>query len=265
MGRHRDSGEDLTQQLAPLIEDDEFLTALSHGEDPSGGDDELAGLLLGLRSDVEKQMPPAPVIEGEDDEPAVIAMPARRRRVRPLLHGLVGAAAATVLIAGGGAVLTGSGVLGGGAGGNATAVELAGTLDELDRSTAEGDDDATRALLDEARRLVDKLDAQEQDGEAAAAGRGTSARSTTATETATATETVTEPAPAPAPQSADVEPAPAETVTVTSTAPAPEQATVTQYATVTETVVRENPLPFNEPEPAPGDTPGGGAPQQPEQ
>lgn len=242
--RHRESGEDITNQLAPLIEDDEFLTALSRGEDPTGGEDPLAGLLLELRGDVEKQMPPAPVIEGAEELPAVIPMSTRRRRTGPLLHGLIGAAAATVAIVGVGAALTSTGLIGTSVSENSTAVELASTLDELDRSTANGDEDSTRELLEEARRLVGKLDA----ADTKSATRSTAPRASTVTVTATA----------PAPEPSSAEPAPAETITVTEAAPTPEQPTVTQYATVTETVVRENPLPPGEDEPTPAEPPADG-------
>lgn len=56
--RHRDADTgDITSQLKPLTDDDAFLSDLSRGIDPSEGTDELAGLLLALREDVEKQMP----------------------------------------------------------------------------------------------------------------------------------------------------------------------------------------------------------------
>ena len=90
----------VAEQLQPLVDDDAFLTTLSEGTDPSDGSDELAGLLLELRGDVEKQMPPAPLIEGAEEEPEVISLgAARRRRSKPFMHGLIGAAAATLLIA----------------------------------------------------------------------------------------------------------------------------------------------------------------------
>ena len=100
----------VAEQLQPLVDDDAFLTTLSEGTDPSDGGDELAGLLLELRGDVEKQMPPAPLIEGAEEEPEVISLgAARRRRSKPFMHGLIGAAAATLLIAGTGAVVVNAG------------------------------------------------------------------------------------------------------------------------------------------------------------
>ncbi len=47
-----------------ILDDDAFLTSISQGQDPSAGDDEVAALFLELREDVERQMPPAPIIEG---------------------------------------------------------------------------------------------------------------------------------------------------------------------------------------------------------
>ena len=80
----------VAEQLQPLVDDDAFLTTLSQGTDPSDGADELAGLLLELRGEVTAQMPPAPLIEGAEEEPEVISLGAarRRRRGKPLMYGL---------------------------------------------------------------------------------------------------------------------------------------------------------------------------------
>lgn len=271
-------GEDFTSQLGPLVEDDQFLTELSKGIDPSDGSDDVAGLLLELRADVERQLPPAPVVEGADEQQAAVIPMGRARKPRPWLHGLVGAAAATVLIAGSGAVLAGTGLLGGGGGQDPTVVELAGTLEELDSRAAEGDMTGTRELLAEARRLVDSLDSE---GRATQAERGagtgqervTNTRQAppeTLMETATVTETVS---PAEASDGESPEPttvtAPAETVTESTTVTQTSGSTSTQRVTVTETIVRENPLnPTTNPsEPTePGDGGGGGlAPPQGQQ
>ena len=166
----------VAEQLQPLVDDDAFLTSLSEGTDPSDGGDELAGLLLELRGDVNKQMPPAPLIEGADEEPEVISLSAarRRRRGKPLMHGLIGAAAATLLIAGSGAVIVNAGPgsplygvnqsLFGADDQDVSVVELAGTLEEMEKRSAEGDMDGTRQLLEEARKMVDqaKKDRAEQ-------------------------------------------------------------------------------------------------------
>lgn len=228
--RHRSgSGEDFVDQFAPLARDDEFLTALSQGQDPSEGTDELAALLLQLRDDVTSTMPPAPVIEAEEDT-NVIPLAPRRRRSGALFHGLVGAAAATVLIAGSGAVLVGTGLIGQ-SHDDPTVVELAGTLDEIQSRAAEGDISGTRALLDEAQRLVEKLDskkdpAAESTGDAPAPVRAEN-------QTATVTET---PGATAGPEAAPVTvTAPGATVTESAVVTETAHATETQVVTVTET------------------------------
>lgn len=247
---HRDADVgDVTGQLQPLMDDDAFLTALSRGTDPSGGDDELAALFLELREDVEKQMPPAPLIEGADEGPTVIPLASRRRarKGRPFLAGLLGAAAATLAIAGSGSMLYNAtpdsplwGLSSAVFSDRAAVVELAGTLEEIDSRAAEGDMDGTRQLLEEARRVLREL--QNAPAESPAQQEAPRAPGVTATTTVVrpgepgsvapeappATETVTE---------TDVR---TETVTATTTA----RATATTTATVTETPpLRPNPLP----------------------
>ena len=248
----------VAEQLQPLVDDDAFLTSLSEGSDPTGGDDELAGLLLELRGDVEKQMPPAPLIEGADEEPAVISLASarRRRRSKPLMHGLIGAAAATLLIAGSGAVIVNAGPgsplygvnqsLFGAQDQEVSVVELAGTLDEMEKRSAQGDMDGTRQLLEEARKMVDQ--AKQERAEQPERPAKPQPRATV-----TATQTVEKPAPT------EEEQPPQEPVTVTQTQ------TAVSTVVVTSTVSVGNPLSppaQNYPEPA---EPGGGeqAPQQP--
>lgn len=238
--RHRDANEgDITTQLGPLVDDDAFLTALSEGVDPTGGD-ELAALFLELRDDVERQMPPAPLIEGADEEPAVISLASRRNRHaarsgRPFVSGLLGAAAATLVIAGSGSLLYNAtpdsplwGLSSSLFSDRAAVVELAGTLEEIDSRAAEGDMDGTRKLLEEARRVVANLkDSQETPR----------APGTTATTTVTRPGTPTTHQPT----------AEAVTETVTETSHHVETQTETATATVTVTEgpppVRPNPLP----------------------
>ena len=135
-------GQDIVNgQLKQLFVDDEFLTDLSRGVDPSAGEDPLAGLLLDMNKDITRDMPAAPDLSvllpgfGEDGaadtDPgttefapvstpsgAVVALDSRRgrrgsvkasgsgrRTSHPFLHGLVGAAAATLVIAGGGTAI----------------------------------------------------------------------------------------------------------------------------------------------------------------
>ena len=90
------------------------------------------------------------------------------------MHGLIGAAAATLLIAGSGAVIVNAGPgsplygvnqsLFGADDQDVSVVELAGTLEEMEKRSAEGDMDGTRQLLEEARKMVDqaKKDRAEQ-------------------------------------------------------------------------------------------------------
>ena len=243
--RHRDASTgDLTTQLQPLMDDDAFLTDLSNGIDPSDGSDELAALFLELRDDIEQQMPPAPLIEGADEEPAVISLASRRRqrRGRPFVSGLIGAAAATLVIAGSGSMIynasPGSPLWGLSStlfSDRAAVVELAGTLEEIDSRAAEGDIDGTRELLEEARRVVQNL----RDAQTPAEETPRQLPGATVTATTTATrpgETVTR------------DPAEPVTEVVTETERHTETATETATATVTVTQgpppIRENPIPL---------------------
>ena len=231
----------VAEQLQPLVDDDAFLTTLSEGTDHSDGGDELAGLLLELRGDVEKHMPPAPLIEGADEEPEVISLDAerRRRRGKPFIHGLIGAAAATLLIAGSGAVVVNAGPgsplygvnqsLFGTNNEDVSVVELAGTLDEMERRSAQGDMDGTRQLLEEARKMVDQAK-REREAE--------TPRTTKPQTRATVTQTQTVEKPVPV----EEEQPPQEPATVTQTQ------TAVSTVVVTHTVSAGNPL--NPPAPA---------------
>lgn len=254
MDRHpkgADIGE-ITTQLEPLVDDDAFLTELSRGVDPSDGGDELAALFLELREDVERQMPPAPLIEGADEEPVVISLASRRRarNGRPFLSGLIGAAAATLVIAGSGSLLYNAtpdsplwGLSSSLFSDRAAVVELAGTLEEIDSRAAEGDMDGTRQLLDEARRVLQDLQSVPADRPAQ--------QEVPRAPAVTATTTVVRPG-----EPASVAPEAPVTETVTETAVHTETstATATVTATVTQTPppLRPNPLPVPvEPSPAP--------------
>lgn len=225
----------VSAHLQPLADDDAFLTALSRGEDPSGGSDELAALLLQLREEVTAQMPPAPEIDApesgaapEDGSSVVDRGEKRRRRgTSPWLAGLIGAAAATVVVAGTGSALynaTPGSPLWGPAtavfGDRAAVVELAGTLEELEAASASGDDAAARSLLEQAQALMGIIGhgaGQDQDA--------SETPSVTVTERTTAQAT-----PQPTPGSAPAAPA-----------PAPETVTETRTQTVTVTVTPEPP------------------------
>ncbi|EEI15962.1 hypothetical protein [Corynebacterium lipophiloflavum] len=216
------NGHDSTSHLQPLVDDDAFLTALSHGEDPSGGRDPLAALLLELREDAYRQMPAAPAVQGSG----------HRRRPHPLVAGLIGAAAATAIVAGSGAALynatPGSPLWGASTavfGDRTSVVELASTLDELEVASEKGDAESTRNLLNQARALVGALGTRVDPAERAPAQAvpGSSVQ-------VTVTETVHPEVPAPAQPPESVPPA---------TEPA---ATVTQTVTVTKTVTEPAPL-----------------------
>ena len=181
--------------------DDFFLDQLSQGIDPSQGQDPVAAALLGLRAEIESDIPAAPELS---DAPAgdatgasdnVVALNSVRRqpsRRRSFGHGrgnepakhragtgsgfgasrrfgwgsaLVGAAAATALFAVGSlsvyhatpnsplwavhqSLFDDE---------EATRVELATTLEQLEDSAHRGDEKTTRQLIAEARTLLDNL------------------------------------------------------------------------------------------------------------
>ncbi|MDK8844295.1 hypothetical protein QP986_09460 [Corynebacterium striatum] len=238
MAKKEEPTHSVAEQLQPLVDDDAFLTSLSQGQDPSAGEDELAALFLELREDVERQMPPAPIIEGAELEPEVISLAAarKRRRSRPLINGLIGAAAATLVIAGAGTAVYNAGPASPLYGVNqslfgtddASVVELATTLEEMERRSAEGDLNGTRELLEAARRIMDNARSSKESAD-------------------------DKPAPAPAPRT---------TVTSTETVekdapatnPAPAPVTVTEYQTLTSTVVVTSSAPQNPLQPTEGQT-----------
>lgn len=234
MAKHNDAEtQDIAAQLQPLVDDDAFLTELSLGNDPSAGDDPLAALFLELRDEVEAPMPPAPVVEGADQEPEVISLAAARRRRRvspPWASGLIGAAAATVLLAGGsGAVIYNAGPgspLHGlnesvfGKSQDAAEVELASSLEEMQDKVAQGDIEGARAVLSDTRKklkdpspeVVAKLEAAEK--------RLEQQRS----QKITVTVTVTPPPASDAPPSSTAEPGTVtQTLVQTETVQAPSQ------------------------------------------
>lgn len=204
--------------------DDEFLTALSRGIDPSHGSDELAAAFLALREEVEAPMPQAPLIDGgggtsseppTQEQPAVVSLEERRKRrsrTNPWTAGLVGAAAATVLVAGSGAALynatPGSPLWGPSQalfGEDTNYVELAGALDEIETKTESGDIAGARLLIEQMReslKAAERPQKQERDG-----GQRERAKETV---TVTTEPKKRDGAPAPSPAAP-----PTETVTVT--------------------------------------------------
>ncbi|MEZ2189910.1 hypothetical protein [Corynebacterium sp. CCM 9204] len=175
---------------------DAYLDDLARGIDPSGGEDALAGLLLGLKAEVDEPMPPAPrlpecgvpgagpvttrfapvtaapvqespVVEGGA---RVIDLEERRRIVPGFVHGMIGAAAATLVIAGGGTAIynaePGSALWGVNAamfGDHASVVELASTLEEADNRNANGDVAGALELLEQAKLMAKEINARNTD------------------------------------------------------------------------------------------------------
>lgn len=151
-------------QFDELLADDALLTQVSRGEAPSDGTDPLLGLMTALREDVERPMPEPPYVEP-------VAKPARKQ-MNPWLSGLVGAAAATALVAGSGAVLynatpdsplwpVASTVFGER---RASVMELASTLDEMEVASDEGNEDAVRSLVLQAKALLNTMDVEKSQG-----------------------------------------------------------------------------------------------------
>lgn len=125
----------MARHLDEVRLDDELLTSLSKGIDPSSGADPLAAMFLNMREEITATTPAAPNLAdfGFDlDAPAdpellridaahaptdatpsagdhaageAEVVPLRRRRVSAVASGLIGAAAATLVIAGGGAMI----------------------------------------------------------------------------------------------------------------------------------------------------------------
>src|SRR5699024_8361062 len=115
----------------------------------------------------------APVVEGAELEPEIISLSnarKRRRKGRPLMNGLIGAAAATVLIAGSGAAIYNAGPGSPLYGMNQSLfsssddafVELASTLDEMDAAAASVELACTRVLLEEAQNLASRAQGDRQ-------------------------------------------------------------------------------------------------------
>ena len=251
---------DARSDLDALRTSDEFLTALSHGADPSAGEDELAGLLLDARRDIEAPMPDAPdvtaVASGASagDAPAhggasVTELAPRHRHARhqrghfslknhPLVSGMIGAAAATLLIAGVGA----AGFNVGEPKGSVSEVELAGELEELEKASESGDHGAVMERVAEMRRRLGLP-------ETATKTETRTRTQSVAPEQETVVETETreaDPAKGPSDKPQQDQSARPERETVTQTvgggadAPgaadsAPERATATETVVVTET------------------------------
>ncbi len=209
--------EDISETLDELLLDDDFLTQLSRGTDPSGGTDPLAELLLSLQDEVNADMPAAPTLEelgvvlpvvadAEPETGGVIDLGAERKKRRgpsKIASAFIGAAAATLLIAAGGSAIyaakEGSVLYGlnqqlfGATTDQAAVVELASKLEEANSLTKSGDVEGAREILAEAQALVDQLHAKESPAVQPKPEKTQSVQSSPTTVTVTATPENQEP------------------------------------------------------------------------
>lgn len=277
MTERRWAGDEVeaTQSVEQLQADDQFLTHLSQGVDPTDGQDPLARLFLEARAEIQTDVPQAPTLamlglgsaeefptgefapveDAVSESSALIDAPVaevielpRRRWGNAFAHALVGAAAATLIIAGGGTAIYNAGegsalyALNQKFFGHTTNTEavvaLASKLDQANDLNAKGDKEGARQLLEQARELVNILNARDRaqaEERIKQVERSTtvtpvpppvepeaSAEPVVATVTTTVTETVT------------VEPTPARS---TSVAPSTDRSTTPSSSAVVSTAV----------------------------
>lgn len=235
MNRHGHDGPD---QLRALFDDDATIDAIGRGVTP---DDELGQLLASLRDEARAPhapFDPATILGTQQTDHApeqqVDELSARRsaregtrrRGKKPMsapTAGVIGAAAASIVMAIGGLAFLGPA----NSAQDAAVVELASTLEEIDTKAGEGDMDATRSLLAEARNLVAELDRREP--------RIIREEKSTPETAPTSTSTSEASSPSPQPEPEPVAPVTVtETVTVTRTvAPTPAQQPSTAASTST--------------------------------
>lgn len=244
---HSYSDADVDRQQ--VLDDDAFLDQLSQGLEPAEGADELGALFLELRDDVEKPMPPAPIIDPVEEQAEVVSLDKRRRQGFPqaILSGLIGAAAATVLIAGSGIAVFNAGpgsplysanqaVFGS----DVAVVDLAGKLEEMEVSVASGDMEGIRQLLRDARRMADELRNDDPDKPEEAQAPARPARPESDVTTTVTTTRGPEPRPIPEPRKTpDERPAPDKRPSATATTTVVERVTETVVRTVTERAPEE--------------------------
>lgn len=267
--------DEATEEFAAVADVDAWLDALAAGEDPSGGEDELAALFLDLKGEVDRPASEPLLIDAtstpSDDPDAPDASdetgtagsvipfrsasrkPRRSRRgVSPWVSGLVGAAAATAVVTGSGAALynaTPGSPLWGPAtavfGDRTAAVELAATLDELEAANDSGDKDAASALFEQARALLASMEPRANQGRDGEEGRAPITTMRTKVSTVTVTPPPAEsPAPAPEPQTVTETVVPSANPQPTLEQP-PSRAAVRPSAQPSSqsSAVRPNPLP----------------------
>lgn len=214
--------DEATEEFAAVADVDAWLDAIAAGEDPSGGEDELAALFLDLKGEVDRPASEPLLIDAtstpsDETGAAGSVIPFRsasrkprrsRRGVSPWVSGLVGAAAATAVVTGSGAALynaTPGSPLWGPAttvfGDRTAAVELAATLDELEAANDSGDKDAASALFEQARALLASMEPRANQGRDGEEGQAPITTMRTKVSTVTVTPPPAEsPAPAPEPQ-----------------------------------------------------------------
>lgn len=270
-------GVEATQSVEQLQADDQFLTRLSQGVDPTDGQDPLARLFLDARAEIQADVPQAPTlamlglgsveefptgelapVEDSSESAPLIDAPVaevieipRRRWNNAVAHALVGAAAATLIIAGGGTAIYNAGEgsalyalnqkFFGQTTNTEAVVALASKLDQANDLNAKGDKEGARQLLEQARELVNMLNARDRaqaEERIKEAERGStvapvpppaepepSSETVVTAVTTTVTETVTvEPAPAHSTSvapSADRSTAPSSSAVASTPAPTP--------------------------------------------
>ena len=207
------------RELDAVREEDRLLDALGAGAE---GSDELTRMLADLRDEVRSDAPPAPVFLAGSagasrasgaptgGRHAVVSDLSERRRNRPWLAGLVGAAAATLVIACSGLALNATGVLDRGQDQQAL-VELAGTLDQMEEASNSGDEETARRLLLEARELIAGMEGRTAETATERLERTISEKATEPPETSAAEKTSEKSGEPTRPETAT------ETVTETST------------------------------------------------
>ncbi|MDY6050405.1 MAG: hypothetical protein SPI77_07655 [Corynebacterium sp.] len=187
-----------------ILRDDQYLTSLAEGFDPTNGEDPVMADLLALREDVYAPIP---------DRSNVVSISAWRSHFNAAL---VGAAAAAVVIVGAGGFVfnatPGSPLWGMNKalfGEHASVVELASTLEQAQTLNEQGDTAGAKDLIEQAKSMVAALERSEL--------AVPEAQITTVTETL-------------------VEPAPATSATVAGEPAAPSRPADVSAATVTKTI-----------------------------
>lgn len=262
----RREGNGVTEQFDELFGTDAYLDDIARGIDPSRGKDPLAALMLELHREVNAPIPAAPnldeLLPQVEQTPAVVSLAERRqrRRVSPLMSGLVGAAAATMMLAGaGGAIYNAQphsplwNAKVSMFGEHAAVIDLASALDEVDKRHTEGDVQGAMQVLEKARLLADAVNSKDRESTQKAIQElearivevpttVTQAVPTTATATSVQTSVSTTTSHEPADTQAPIVITDTQTVTVT----------VVQSTTVTEKpVTTATPTPVATSEPAP--------------